>query len=46
MVFASSRAQVQRALTSASSVIDIQATDEDEVSFESGVCDRVVPSTP
>ncbi|KAF8236361.1 actin depolymerizing protein, partial [Tricholoma matsutake] len=35
MVFASSRAQVQRALTSASSVIDIQATDEDEVSFES-----------
>jgi len=35
MVFASSRAQVFLGLTKGSGVIDIQATDDDEISYES-----------
>jgi hypothetical protein len=44
MVFASSRAQVFLGLTKGSGVIDIQATDEDEVSHESGAQHQIVPS--
>jgi len=42
MVFASSRAQVLLGLTKGSGVIDIQATDDDEVSYESGAWNYMV----
>lgn len=36
MVYASSRAQIFLGLTKGSGIIDIQASDEDDVSYESG----------